>query len=425
MAERVTIERLGSAGDGVATVEGRPVFVPDALPGEVVEVDREGGGRARALSRVVSSPDRAEPFCPYYGRCGGCVAQHMAPPLYAAWKRDKAVAALAGAGLAGEGLAAPVDDLVDAHGAGRRRMVLHARDVDGARRVGFMAARSHDLVPIAECPITTRGLGQNAVAAAGELATLLAGIAKPLDLAVTATDAGLDIDLRGSGPLSERRRQGLIAAAPALGIARLSLHGETLVEARKPVLAIGSATLALPPGGFLQPTREGEEVLAGLALAGVAGAKRVADLFAGSGGFTLRLARSAEIHAVEADAAALAALDVAWRGATGLRRVTTERRDLFRRPLLGPELARFDAVVLDPPRAGADAQARQLAAAAVPTVIMVSCDPGTFARDAAVLVGGGYALERVVPVDQFKWSAHLEVVGTFRRTVDRGRRGRR
>ncbi|NNM74848.1 class I SAM-dependent RNA methyltransferase [Enterovirga aerilata] len=408
MAERVTIARLGANGDGVVDRPGGPLYVPGALPGEVVlvAIDRD---RGRVLERETSSPDRAEPFCPYFGTCGGCVAQHVGPGLYPEWKRGKVAGALAKAGIAAE-----VGRLVDGHGEGRRRVTFHAREIEGEMQVGFMEARSHHLVRIARCPITVEALA-GAPQAASALAARMKGIGKPLDLAVTATLAGLDIDLRGSGRLEERRRQALIAEAGALGLARLSLHGETLVEFRRPAILMGRAHVAPPAGGFLQATAKGEEALAAIVLEGCRGAKRVADLFAGSGPFSLRLGDVAEVHAVESDRAALAALDRAARGTPGLRRITTEIRDLFRRPLLAPELDRFDAVVLDPPRAGAEAQCRQLTLSSPDTVVMVSCDPGTFARDAAILMSGGFSPDAILPVDQFAWSAHVEIAAVFRR----------
>ena len=333
----------------------------------------------------------------------------MAPDLYGTWKRDRLAVALDRVGIA-----ATIEPLLDVHGEGRRRVVFHARTVEGAVRVGFMEARSHTLVPIERCPITAPGLAR-AAHAAEALARILAGNGKPLDVAVTASAAGLDIDLRGSGPPGGRLRAILVARATELDLARLSVHGEILVERRPPALPIGRASVVPPPGSFLQATAAGEEALAAAVLAGIGRPKRVADLFSGIGPFTLRLAGSAEVHAVDADPAMLAALDRAWRGAPGLRRVTTEARDLFRRPLLPPELDRFDAIVLDPPRSGAEAQVRQLIPSSLSRVILVSCDPGTFARDAAILAAGGFTSERIVPVDQFKWSAHLEIVGTFAR----------
>lgn len=411
------VDRLGAGGDGVATIEGRTVFVSGALPGErvLVEID---GERARLLKVETASPDRVEPFCPYFGRCGGCSAQHIGPALYAEWKRENVAKALIRSGVK-----ADVLPLVPGHGEGRRRVTFHAREIEGAMRVGFMAARSHNLVEIDHCPITVPEL-QGAAEAAATLAQKMKGVGKPLDVAITSTVVGSDVEIRGSGPVDERRRQALIEEAGALGLARLSLHGETLVEFRKPTVRMGRASVALPAGSFLQATAAGEAALANLVVDAARGAKRVADLFAGSGPLSLRLAETAEVHAVENDRAALSALDRAARETPGCRRVTTETRDLFRRPLLAPELSRFDAVVLDPPRAGAEAQCKQLVLSSVPTVIMVSCDPGTFARDAAILAEGGFHPASVVPVDQFAWSAHVEIVGVFERRKSAPRRRR-
>jgi 23S rRNA (uracil1939-C5)-methyltransferase len=417
MTELLTIVSLGAGGDGVAETANGPVYVPEALPGEIVRVEIEGD-RGQVTERQTASPDRIEPFCPYFGRCGGCVAQHIGPSLYGAWKRGKVASALARAGVPAE-----VGPLIDGHGEGRRRVTFHAREIEGEMQVGFMAARSHHLIEIERCPITVEALA-TAPQAAAALARHMRGVRKPLDIAVTATRGGLDIDLRGSGPLGERRRQILIAEAAALGLARLALHGETLIEHRRPIIMMGRGEVAPPPGGFVQATERGERELSAIVVEGCRTAKRVADLFAGSGPFSLRLAETAEVHAVESDRHALAALDRAVRATPGLRQVTTETRDLFRRPLLSPELARFDAVVLDPPRAGAEAQCRQLVLSSLEIVIMVSCDPGTFSRDAAILTGAGFAAERIVPVDQFAWSAHVEIAGVFRRKTKTVRRRR-
>lgn len=415
MAERVVVGRLGAGGDGVVELADGPAFVAGVLPGETVSVERDGR-RARLLSVDAASPDRIAPFCPYYDRCGGCVAQHVGPDLYASWKRGKVRHALDAAGLPVE-----PDPLVDAHGEGRRRVTFHARALGGEIRVGFMEAGSHDLVAIETCPVTVPAL-RDAPRIAAALARRLAGIGKPLDIAVTATSGGLDVDLRGSGPPGERRRQELIGDAQTLDLARLSVHGEVLIERRPPAIRMGRATLVPRPGGFLQATALGEETLAGIVVEACRSARRTADLFAGGGPFALRLAERADVHAVESDEASLAALDKAARATPGLRRITVERRDLFRRPLLPPELDRYDALVLDPPRAGAEAQTRQLILSSLAAVVMVSCDPGPFARDAAALVAGGFTLERVAVVDQFKWSAHVEIAGVFRRARRKVRR---
>jgi 23S rRNA (uracil1939-C5)-methyltransferase len=416
VADRLSIERIGHRGDGIAETASGPVFVPYALPGETALVDRDGG-RARLVEVEQPSPDRVEPFCPYFGRCGGCLAQHMGTATYSDWKRGILEGALHKAHLA-----AAVEPLIDAHGAGRRRVTFHARFKDGKTRVGYMAAGSHDLVEIAFCPISEPRLAE-APRAGQRLARVLERSRKPLDLQVTATEAGLDIDIRGHGPANAKTRLALVETAAELDLARLSLHGEVVVERRPATVTMGEAQVALPPGSFLQATAAGEEILSSLVLEGCRDARRVADLFAGCGPFTLRLAETREVHAVDGDDAALAALDKAARRTPGLRPVRTEVRDLFRRPLLPPELDRFDAVVMDPPRAGAEAQARQLAASRVSTVVSVSCDAGTFARDAAILIAGGYRLDRVMPVDQFKYSAHLEIIGFFR--AEQGGRKRR
>lgn len=411
--ETVTIERLGARGDGF-TADG--IAVAYALPGERVAVTREGN-RGRLVSVETPSPDRVAPFCRYFGICGGCAVQHLAPEPYAAWKKGLVDKTLSQAGIA----VAP-EPMRPAHGEGRRRLTLHVRAGDGTARAGLMAARSHDLVAIDHCPITVPAL-HRAPAVAIALSAPLGHGRKPLDVSVTATRGGLDVDLRGHGPVSEGVRAVLVRLAGELDLARLSLHGDIVVERRAPLLPSRAESWVPPPGGFLQATEMGEAVLTELVLAALAGkTKRAADLFSGSGPFSLALARICDAHAVEGEGTALASLDRAYRATPGLHRITTERRDLFRRPLLPIELDAYDAVVFDPPRAGAQAQAERLAQSKVPLVIGVACDPGTFARDAATLVAGGYRLEQITPVDQFAWSSHVELVGVFRREAVRRRR---
>jgi 23S rRNA (uracil1939-C5)-methyltransferase len=416
VAERVIIERLGAKGDGIAATPSGPAYVPKTLPGETVAIERDGP-RAHLVAVEIPSPERETPFCPYFAECGGCAAPHMRADFDRDWKRGTVLRALAQAGIATE-----IAPLIDAHGEGRRRLTLHVRFPGCEPQVGYMAPRSHQVVEIEYCPIAVPALLREAPAVARRLAGPLAASRKPLDIQITASEAGLDVDLRGHGPLKDRDRLALTTLAAELDLARLSLHGETLVERRQPFVTMGRASVVPPPGSFLQATRLGEEVLAGLVTEACGRMKRIADLFSGTGPFALRLAERAEVHAVESDRGAVAALDKAARGTPGLRRVTSEARDLFRRPLLGPELGRFDAVVMDPPRAGAEAQARQLASTKVPLVVSVSCDAGTFARDAGILIGAGYRLETVVPVDQFKYSPHVELVGVLRRTDAKKRR---
>lgn len=413
--ERLEIGRIGPRGDGVALTPAGPVYVPLVLPGERVEVSVDAD-RGRLVSVLDRSPDRIEPECRHFGVCGGCALQHWAPEPYRAFKRDLVVEALARAGIA-----TPVGATIPAHGEGRRRATFHARGTGGSAprgrdtlSVGFAGRRSHAVVPIDACPILAPGLA-GALPAAWALAEALTPVAKPLDIQVTATDAGLDVDVRGSGPLKPDRVAALAEVAAKHRLARLTRHGELVLQREPPSVRMGRASVILPPGSFLQATAEGEETLARLVVDAVGKAKRVADLFSGVGTFALRLAERARVSAVESSAPAVEALARAVRGVSGLKPVEAEARDLFRRPLMPMELKGFDAVVFDPPRQGAEAQSHQLAASAVPLVVGVSCDPVSFARDASILIGGGYRLEAVTPVDQFLYSSHVELVGVFRR----------
>ncbi|MCS0503040.1 class I SAM-dependent RNA methyltransferase [Ancylobacter mangrovi] len=416
-AERVklAIDHLGHRGDGVATTSEGPVYVPLTLAGELVEVERVGD-RARLVSVVEPSAERIEPICRHVGQCGGCALQHWSREPYEAWKRTLVTQALARVGLTPD-----VAPLVTAHGEGRRRATFHARSPGGSARrgedllaVGFAGRRSHAVVAIDACPILAPSMA-GALSAAWAVAQVLAPLAKPLDIQVTATETGLDLDVRGSGPLKPARVAALAEAAGTLGLARLTRHGELVLQREPPLVTMGRARVTLPPGSFLQATARGEAVLSALVQEAVTGRRRIADLFAGVGTFALRLAGEARVAAYESAVPAVEALLRAVRGTSGLKPVTAEARDLFRRPLLPMELKGFDAVVFDPPRQGAEAQARQFAASAVPLVVGVSCDPASFARDAAILTEGGYRLEHVTPVDQFLYSPHVELVGVFRR----------
>ena len=254
-----------------------------------------------------------------------------------------------------------------------------------------------------------------AIPAAHALSGDLRGLMKPLDIGITATLDGLDVDLRGSGPLGRPEMQKLTRTAEALDLARVSNHGEIVIERRPPRVAFGDALARLPPGGFLQATEAGEAWLAEFAERALAGTKKVADLFCGAGAFALRLARRHEVFAVDADPAATGALARAAATTSGLRTLTADTRDLFRRPLRPDELATFDAAIMDPPRAGALEQARAFAASHLPLVVSISCNVGTFARDARVLIDGGFQIGSVTPLDQFRFSAHVEIAAVFRR----------
>jgi len=418
MTERLVIGRLGSCGDGVADTPAGPVYVPYVLAGETVAVAPwPGHPDRRQLVRVdVADTQRIAPICPHFGTCGGCALQHLASAPYRAWKRGLVVEA-----LAQRGFDAPIDELIDAHGEGRRRAVFHARHgAGGVLEVGFSAAKAHRLVAIDRCPILAPGL-EGAIETAWEIADTVAATRKPLDIQVTATDTGLDMDIRGSGPLAPGDMAHLAQIAQSHRVARITRHGEILVQCAAPRVRMGRAQVLLPPGAFLQATAAGEATLAQLVEDGCDGAKTVADLFCGVGPFALRLAERARVAAVDNDAHAIAALQAAATTTQGFKPVEGQRRDLLRSPLAPGELRRFDVVVFDPPRQGAELQARALAASAVPRVIAVSCNPATFARDARILVNGGYRLIRVTPVDQFRYSAHIELVALFQRSEE-GRR---
>jgi 23S rRNA (uracil1939-C5)-methyltransferase len=407
VTEHLTIVRLGHRGDGVAETAAGPTYVAYALPGETVTVEPMAGqtDRRRLLHVDVPSPARVTPVCKHFTYCGGCAMQHWALADYHAWKQALVVEALAQAGLT-----PPVEPIIDAHGAGRRRVVLHAR----RGNVGFAAPRAHAVIAIDACPILAPGLA-GAIDAAHAIADALKGTDKPLDIQVTATDSGLDIDLRGAGALSPAQMTVLARIADGRGLARLTHHGDLVAQRAPPLLAVGRAKVPLPPGAFLQATAEGEATLARLTLAHVGKAGRVADLFAGVGTFALRLAERARVTAADSAVGAVKAMQRAVATAGGLKPLHAVTRDLFRQPMVASELKGFDAAVFDPPRQGAQAQARALASSAVPTVVAVSCDAASFARDAALLVAGGYRLETVTPVDQFRYSHHVEIVAKFTR----------
>jgi len=407
VVEHLVIDRLGHRGDGVVDGPDGEIYIPATLPGETVEVENWPGhpDRRQLLNVEKPSPQRIAPICPHFGVCGGCALQHWQDAPYRAWKRE-----LVATTLRQSGIAAPVGDLIDAHGDGRRRAVFHARSgTHGVLEVGFSAARAHQVVTIDRCPVLAKGL-DGALQAAWAIAETLGPTRKPLDIQVTATDGGLDIDVRGSGPLTAAMTTALAGIAAKQNLARLTRHGELIAQARAPGLRIGRATVMLPPAAFLQATAEGEAVLARLVSAACIGAKSVADLFAGIGPFALRLAETARVTAVDDNDAAITALRQAARATPGLKPIVAERRDLFKNPFTPAELTRFDAVLFDPPRQGAAAQSLALAQSAVPAIVAVSCNPGTFARDVRHLIDGGYRIGTVTPVDQFRYSAHVELV---------------
>lgn len=414
-AATVTIRALGAQGDGIADSEDGPLFVPFALPGESVAVAREKN-RGTMIAIKTAAPERVDPPCPHFGpdglggACGGCALQHYDYGAYNEWKRGLVVRA-----LAERGLDVPVEPIAPCAPGARRRVTLTARRTDKGLLLGFSAVQSHRIVPITTCVIAHRAIADQ-LPALRKIAGAVASGSKPFQMTVTVTVSGLDIAVKGGGRLADRQR--LMAIETVLGlpvVARLTSDGDVLVEPRKPLVHFGRVTVSPPPGAFLQASAAAEQIMADHAIGHLASCRKVADLFAGCGTFALRLAEMTAVHAVEGEAAPLAALEAGSRAVQGLKPVTVERRDLFRSPLMPHELKSYDGLVFDPPRAGAEAQSRELARSRVGRVVAVSCNPVTLARDLSILVDGGFAIRTVKPIDQFLWSPHVEAVALLER----------
>jgi 23S rRNA (uracil1939-C5)-methyltransferase len=410
MTLEVTIEALGAKGDGIARdAAGEPLYVPFALPGERVRIRTDDSGRGRIERIIEASPDRVVPPCRHFGECGGCALQHASAPLYDDWKRR-----LIEDALASRGIRAPLSETVKVAAGSRRRAVLSALHNGAAVRLGFHKALSHDLVDVVECVVVEPAIE----AALQPLRTALRQMIRPggtarITLLLCAN--GLDILIE-----SDRTRpRDAAASVPALAkdtqAARIAMNGDILFQREKPVLHFGQVAVSPPPGAFVQAVAAASDAMAARIAAWASGAKEVADLFCGLGTFSLPLARQSRVTAFEGEPSLVSALADALRMAKGIKPVTTMRRDLMRTPLSAMELNRFDCVVFDPPRVGALAQVGEIARSRLATAIAVSCNPGTFARDARALMDGGFQLLEVVPVDQFLFSSHIEIVALFRR----------
>jgi 23S rRNA (uracil1939-C5)-methyltransferase len=410
---RLTIERVGVRGDGIATWQDEPVYLPFTAPGDVVRAKlgpRRGEGRSAALVELVSPGARATPPCRHFGACGGCALQHLDATAYGAAKESWLAAALARHGLKPDRVA-PLQRLP----AGTRR---RARFQIERGQVGFHARASHRVIDVEECAVLHPRLVTLVAPLRQVAAALLAG-GKTATASATLTDNGIDlvIDLPSAPDLA--RLEALAKFAEEQDLARLAWRSDDVTTPiamrRKAQVTFAGVTVDLPEDAFLQPSVEAEAALTAAVRDFVGDARSVADLYAGIGTFSFALAQRAKVHAVEFDAGAVAAVARAAARAGLGGAVTTEKRDLAARPLDAAELSRFDAVVFDPPYAGAKEQSRTLAASRVPRVIAVSCNPATFARDARVLVDGGYRLAEVKPFDAFVWSANLELVARFER----------
>lgn len=408
MRREVTIARLGSQGDGIAGSEGEAVYIPFTLPGERVIAEIEGK-RGELIEILDRSPERVEPVCRHFGSCGGCALQHLEWSAYLDWKRRRIAEALGMEGV--EAAIAPVR----AFGPHTRRRAAFSigKPGGGAVQFGFRRAQSHEIVDLEECPV----LAPRFAAALPGLRAFLAKIVTQgeAQAAITLCENGFDIALREMRGKPARLTPQLAREAEALGALRLTAEAEPLLTLGKPQIRFSGVAANLPPGAFLQASAEAEEAMGAIALEAAGKARKVADLFCGLGAFTFALARQASVTAVELDRTLLAALEDAVRHASGLKPVKTMVRDLAREPLTPAELKAFDAVLFDPPRSGALAQARMLAKSRVPKIVAVSCNPASFARDARILIEGGYRLDSVTPIDQFVYSPHLELIAVFGR----------
>lgn len=405
----LTIDRLGAQADGMAELEGGSVFVPYTLVGERVRASVQDG-RGRLISVLTPSPDRVAPLCRHFTHCGGCATQHMAPAVEHAWK-----IALVATAFSLQGLTPVMAPIITVGPGCRRRAVFTARRTKSGAVFGFHAPRSHDIVNLAECPILSPAIASR-IPALRALALGLLSRSGEARLTVVETGTGIDVAVEDAKPeLSFDDRAKLSLLARAARIIRLSLGLETIYADGEPLLTFGRARVAPQPGVFLQAVPAIEARMSEIIVAAAGKSKRVADLFSGLGTFTFPLAERAEVLAVDSDRRAIAALDQAAKRAQGLKPITTKVRDLFREPLSVKELEPFDAVVFDPPRAGADAQAARIAKSKVKIAVAVSCAPATLARDVRTLVEGGFVLETVTPIDQFVFSPHVEAIAVLRR----------
>ena len=417
----LTIDRIGGRGDGIAEHQGRPVYVPFTVAGDTVRARLEGrrgdGDTASLLEIVAPGPNRRAPSCAHFGDCGGCALQHLDEDTYRDWKRQRVQTALARHGLGD----VPVAPAVSTPPANRRRATLAARQTAAGLVLGFHERRRHRIVDVRECPVLRPELA-GLVPALRDVLDRILGPGDSVDVMLAALDGGIDVTIVAKSDPDLAARECLAAFAEEADLARIAWQSgkalpEPVAQRRPSMTSFAGVSVAVPSGAFLQASAAGEATLTRLVMAAVGDAARVVDLFAGLGTFTFPMAKRTRVHAVDSDGDALNALGAAARRGRPAGQIAVERRNLNRDPLSADQLGRFDAAVFDPPRAGAAAQAAELARSPVPAVVGVSCNPASFARDAAVLVGGGYRLEGVTPVDQFLWSEHVELVGVFRRAV--------
>jgi 23S rRNA (uracil1939-C5)-methyltransferase len=416
----VSIEKLGAQGDGIGAIEGTPVFVPMTVPGDVVKVSISKQSRSSIHADLVQilepSDQRREPPCIHYGKCGGCSLQHFNTGLYQSWSADRIGMALRQHRFED----VTIEKAIMSPPNSRRRVALKAIRSGANVTVGFNAKNSHQIVNVSECEVASKAI----VDLLQPLKAVLKPILPPRMLAtlhITETYSGLDVLVDAAVDLSLEARESLVEFANVNCVAALHWQQDGFLDPviirAEPVMAFAGVKVPVKPAAFTQATKAGEQALIDLVLAECEGYGRVADLFCGVGTFTFPLARHHQVLAVEGAQDALKSLESgrnrAQREGIGLKQIILKHRDLFRRPITVKEFAGFEAVVFDPPRAGAEAQVKELAQSSVKRIVAVSCNPNTFARDARILADGGYSLDRVTPVDQFLWSPHMELVACF------------
>lgn len=413
---QIKITSLGAQGDGVGEYDGIPVFVPDTMPGDLVSVELsppKKSGIYGVLEQVVEpSVDRIVPECPVFAKCGGCQLQYLSKDYYARWLTERTVAALSHHGFSSDVVAAPIITPKKS----RRRVALKALKMGKGVVLGFSKRQSHQIVDIKDCPVTSRELTDLIKPLRKILCDILPNRMQ-VELHLTLTATGIDMLIDAALELDLKARELLVDFANTYDIAAIHCRDQGFLDPvvirRAPMMDLSGVRAPLSPAAFVQASDEGEKALVKEVVGACDGSKRVADLFCGIGTFTFPLARKHQVFAVEGARQALDALQAGANQAVGLKQIVAKHRDLYRRPLTAKELRGFDAVVFDPPRAGAKEQAEELASSGVTTIVAVSCNPNTFGRDARIIADGGYELIRVVPVDQFLWSPHIELVGVF------------
>lgn len=416
MAEIKTLdmEKMAALGEAVTMIDNSPIYVPFSLGGEKVTAE-VSGSRGKLLEVLTPSPDRIEPICPHFTICGGCSLQHWNEAKVLEWKAGLINKTLEKAGISGV-----LAEVKPAWGEGRRRAKFSARRVDGQIQFGFMGQKSNDIIDIQTCPILTPNL-QAALPKLRELSRSLVQGREELSLSVTDSDNGLDVDINGLKPINKFARQDLekLAKISAIaGLSRLTLQTENAYVQTTPYVKMGDAIVELPPNAFLQACKNCENLLGDLVVIWAKGKKRISDLFCGIGTFALRLKLKAEITAYEVHQPSIVALNQAAKKMAGGHNLAGHTRDLFRVPVSPLELKNIDLVVLDPARQGAEAQCKQLVRTQkLNHIIYVSCDPQSFARDAKILVDGGYTLKEIQGFDQFRFSPHVELAARFERKI--------